>query len=186
MDAASGPWILILDADERLTPELRKEIAGAIKEDTHNGFYVARKNFFIGRWIRHGGWWPDYTMRLFRKDKGRFEDREVHEKVVVDGSISRLKNPIEHYTYNSIAEFIQRSDRYSSLAAKELERKGFNSGPFDLIVRPAFTFTKMFFLRLGFLDGIHGLILAVLYGYYTFLKYAKVWEMRMKQGEKCT
>ncbi len=178
VDIAAGPWVITLDADERLTPELRSEITKAINENKHNGFYIPRKNFFIRRWIKHSGWWPDYTLRLFKKDAGYFEDREVHEKVVVKGGVSYLNNPIEHYTYDSISDFIKRNDTYSTLAAKELKKNGVVPNSFNLIARPMLTFIRMFFFRLGFMDGMHGLILAVLYSYYTFLKYAKTWEMR--------
>lgn len=176
VNMAAGPWVLILDADERLTSELRKEIAGAVNENKYDGFYIPRKNFFIGKWIKHSGWWPDYTLRLFKKDAGSLEEREVHEKVIVKGSVSHLKNPLEHYTYDSISDYLRKMGNYSTLAAKELKKNGVTPNPLDLIFRPFFTFIKMFFLRLGFMDGMHGLILAVLYSYYTFLKYAKTWE----------
>jgi len=178
VDLAADPWVFILDADERFTPVLKAEIINAIEENRHDGFYVPRKNFFMGRWIRHGGWSPDYTLRLFRKNAGRVEDREVHEKVVVNGSVSYLKNPLVHYTYNSVSDYLKRLDSYSTLAAKELKKTGLTPNALDFLIRPPFTFIKMFFFRLGFLDGRYGLVLAVLYSYYTFLKYAKTWELK--------
>lgn len=178
VDLAEGPWVFILDADERFTPELKAEIINAIKENSHDGFYVPRKNFFAGRWIKHGGWWPDYTLRLFRENAGKVEDREVHEKVVVRGSVSHLKNPLVHYTYNSVSDYLKRMDIYSTLAAKELKKNGVVPNVLDFFMRPLFTFIKMFFFRLGFLDGKYGLVLAMLYSYYTFLKYAKTWGMK--------
>jgi glycosyltransferase involved in cell wall biosynthesis len=176
VDYSKGPWVLILDADERLTPELRNEIEQSVKETDYNGFYLPRKNYFLGRWIRHSGWWPDHTLRLFRKDKAKFEEREVHEKVVLEGKAGYLKNPMEHYTYRSISEFIKKMENYSNLASIEIRRRSGRAGLYSVTVRPLATFIKMFFLRLGFLDGVHGLILAALYSYYTFLKYAKTWE----------
>ena len=176
IDRASMPWVLILDADERLTPELKSEISQALDEKSHSGFYIPRKNFFLGRWIRHGGWWPDYTLRLFRKDKAYVEEREVHERVVVKGSTKCLKNPMEHYTSRTLSEFIKKLDDYSTLSARELSRQNFRPGLLSLTLRPFLTFSKMFFLRLGFLDGQYGLILSLLYSYYTFLKYAKTLE----------
>lgn len=178
VDLAEGPWVFILDADERFTPELKAEVINAIKEDSHDGFYVPRKNFFMGRWIRHGGWWPDYTLRLFKKHSGKVEDREVHEKVVVNGSAAYLKNPLVHYTYNSVSDYLKRVDIYSTLAAKELKKNGVAPNVLDFLMRPPVTFIKMFFLRFGFLDGRFGLVLAILYSYYTFLKYAKTWGMK--------
>lgn len=175
VDHAQGPWVLILDADERITPELREEMARALQNTDFDGFSMPRRNYFLGRWIRHSGWWPDRTLRLFRKDRGRLEDRDVHEKVVVSGRVGQLHAPLEHYTYRSISDYIRKMEVYSSLAAKEIRKKG-RPGISSLIVRPFFTFLKMYVIRLGFLDGLHGLVLAILYGYYTFLKYAKAWE----------
>ncbi|MBM4128734.1 MAG: glycosyltransferase family 2 protein, partial [Nitrospira sp.] len=176
IDKASSQWVLVLDADERVTPGLKSEILQAISENRCAGFYLPRKNFFLGRWIRYSGWWPDYTLRLFKKEKGFMEDREVHEKIVVNGITGYMKNPMEHYTYRTLTDFLKKMEEYADLSSRELEKKGNRPGLISLALRPLFTFTKMFFLRKGFLDGSHGLILAILYGYYTFLKYAKVWE----------
>ena len=183
VDYAKGPWVLLLDADERVTPELKKEIAGKtpsgaslVTPHDFSGFYLPRKNFFLGKWIRHSGWWPDYTLRLFRKDKASLEDREVHEKVIIDGPTASLKNPLEHYTYRTIADFLRKMENYSTLAAREIRKTSGGPGMFSVALRPAFTFIKMFFFRLGFLDGAYGLLLALLYSYYTFLKYVKDWE----------
>ena len=175
------PWVFILDSDERFTDSLSREIEEVVKKNNiYSGYYVPRKNFFLGKWIRHGGWWPDYTLRLFLKDKAKIEDRKVHEKVVVKGKIGYLKNHLEHYTYRSISDFIKKMNIYSTLSAEELIEKGANPGKITLVVNPLFTFFKMFFLRVGFMDGIHGLILATLYSHYTFLKYSKVWEKNKK------
>lgn len=173
---ASLPWVLILDADERVTPELKSEISYAISDTNSNGFYLPRKNFFLGRWIRHGGWWPDYTLRLFRKERGFIEDREVHEKVVVKDRTGYLKNPMEHHTSRTLSDFLKKMEKYSTLSSRELCKKGHKPGLLSLTLRPLFTFLKMFFIRRGFLDGVYGLILSLLYSYYTFLKYAKAWE----------
>ncbi len=173
VDYAKGEWILILDADERVTPELKAEIINAVSAFDCNGFYIPRENYFLGKWIKHSGWWPDYTLRLFRKNKGYFEIREVHEKIIVEGKTEYLKQPLKHFTYRSLSDFIFRMDNYSALAARELKKKKGAAGLLSLLIRPPATFIKMYCLRLGFLDGIHGLILAVLYSYYTFLKYAK-------------
>jgi len=178
VDYAEGPWVLILDADERLTPALKTEITENISNTDCSGFYVPRENYFIGKRIRHGGWRPDHTLRLFRKDRGRLEVRSVHEKVVVDGRTGYLKNPLRHYTYRSVSDFVERMERYSTLAAGEKMKNARKAGLLSLAARPLATFMKMYFLRLGFLDGARGLVLAVLYSYYTFLKYAKIWEKR--------
>ena len=179
VDYAEGEWVLLLDADERVTDDLRQEITDVLLNTDCNGFYVPRKNFFIGTWIRHGGWWPDHTLRLFRKNRGHLVPREVHEQVAVDGKVGYLKNPLKHYTYASISDYLNRMDRYSSLASIEIRKKHGSAGPILLVVKPISMFLKMYILRRGFLDGTYGFLLAALYSYYTLSKYAKTWE---KQG----
>jgi glycosyltransferase involved in cell wall biosynthesis len=181
VDYAEKKWILILDADERVTPGLQSEIAEKINSESTSGFYLPRKNYFLGRWIRHSGWWPDYTLRLFKKDRAYVQKRKVHEKVIVDGTTSYLNEPLEHYTYKSISEYIKKMEMYSSLSAEDLDAKRHGLTLLSMLVNPIFVFNKMFFLRQGFRDGVHGFILAVLYSFYTFLKYAKVWEKNSKR-----
>ncbi|RJQ53534.1 MAG: glycosyltransferase family 2 protein [Nitrospiraceae bacterium] len=180
VDYAKCPWVLILDADERVTPGLKAEITDKIMDITFNGFYIPRKNYFLGKWIRHSGWWPDYTLRLFRKDVSHMQQRAVHEKVDVRGPVGRLNAPLEHYTYRSLSDYIRKMDNYAALSAEELENKGLVSCLFSMVLSPVFVFFKMFFLRQGFRDGIHGYVLAALYGFYTFLKYATVLERKGK------
>jgi glycosyltransferase involved in cell wall biosynthesis len=180
VDYAKKPWVLIVDADERVTPELESEIMEKIAIERSAGFYIPRKNFFLGKWIRHSGWWPDYTVRLFKKDLSFVEQREVHEKVIVKGPVDYLKNPIEHYTYRTISDYIKKMESYSTLSAQEMLIK--NPHPsaaflsLKMMLSPVFTFIKMFFIKQGFRDGVHGLMLAVLYSFYAFLKYAKALE----------
>jgi len=172
VEKTTGDWILSLDADERIPLPLREEIEETIgRNDAFHGYFIARKNFFSGRWIRRGGWYPDYCLRLFKKGSGRFEERAVHEKAVVTGSTGYLRNPLEHYTYRSVADYLIRMERYSRLAALEIAEA--NRPPLwsALTLRPAFTFLNMYLLRGGFLDGKRGLFLAASYAYYTFLKY---------------
>ncbi len=172
------PWILVLDADERVSTTLKKEISSLLRNNPPmDGYYIARKNFFSNRWIKHGGWWPDYTLRLFRRDKGKIEDREVHEAIKVDGNVGYLRNPLEHYTYRDVHDFLKRMERYSSLAAKELFKNNRRATIFDLILRPPATFLRMFILQLGILDGSYGIILAYLYSLYTYKKYSKLRKM---------
>ena len=170
-------WILNIDADERVTFELREEIEEALKRNDCAGYKTPRKNFFGGRWIRHCGWYPDYNLRLYRKNAGGFNERAVHEAVQVDGNVGYLKNPLEHYTYRDISDYLKRMDRYSTLAAEEMFKNDRTIGSADLLLRPVFTFLKMFVLQKGFMDGYAGLILSCLYSSYTFSKYAKLWEM---------
>jgi len=172
LEKTTGDWVLSLDADERITLPLKEEIEETVGgKDACSGYFIARKNFFSGRWVRHGGWYPDYCLRLFKKGAGRFEDRAVHEKVVVKGATGYLRNPLEHYTYRSVADYLIRMERYSRLAALEIQGAKRPALWSALTLRPAFTFFNMYLLRGGFLDGKKGLFLAASYAYYTFLKY---------------
>jgi len=172
IDKAIGPWILSLDADERVTPSLREEIKKKLsQENEYSGYYIARKNYFCGQWIRHGGWYPDYTLKLFQKSEGHFQDRAVHEKVVVNGNVGYLEHPLEHFTYRSIPDFLSRLESYSRLAAQELPAKKKWSISYSLCLRPLYTFLNMYLFRGGILDGSAGFFLAISYAYYTFLKY---------------
>ncbi|HYL81540.1 MAG TPA: glycosyltransferase family 2 protein [Candidatus Acidoferrum sp.] len=179
LDRTSHPWILSLDADERVTAGLRRAIQAILAGNgAADGYYVPRQNFFLGRWMRSSGWYPDHVLRLFKKARGRFKERAVHESVEVDGKVEYLQEPLEHHTYRTISDYLERMDRYSGLAAEELHRAGRRAGLPDLLLRPPFTFLRMYLLRGGFREGWHGLVLAGLYACYTFAKYAKLWDMR--------
>jgi len=179
------PWVLMIDADERVTQPLRVEIRTLLRGDTSvAGYYIPRKNFFSNRWIKHGGWWPDYTLRLFRRERGRIEDREVHEAIRVDGEVGYLKNPLEHYTYRDVSDFLKRMERYADLAAKELHKRNRQATILDLILRPPATFLRMFILQMGILDGIYGIILAWLYSIYTYKKYSKLKNLNKEEKIK--
>lgn len=172
---ATGEWVLVLDADEVVTEHLRDEIREVVScEPPVNGYYIPRKNYFGDRWVRFAGWWPDYTLRLFRRGTGSFLKRQVHESITVHGATGRLRSPLEHYTYKNINDYLRRMKIYSNLAAKELNKEGRTAHISDLIIRPAATFLKMFFLQLGFLHGLFGLRLSYLYSMYTYNKYAKL------------
>jgi glycosyltransferase involved in cell wall biosynthesis len=172
LDQARGDWVFSLDTDERVPPALQAEILAAVAADGPlDGYRVARKNYFCGRWIRHLGWYPDYTLRLFRRGRGRFRDREVHEEVVVDGPLGTLKTPLEHYSYRSVSDYVARMDRYARLAAQELAKAGRRPCPGELFFRPLLSFFHLYFIRLGFLEGTPGYTLAVLMSMYKFLKY---------------
>ena len=179
IEKATRDWVLSLDADERITPALRDEIKNVIDSgNSKDGYFIARKNFFLGRWIKRCGWYPDYTLRLFKRGKGLFGIREVHEAIDLDGTADHLKNPLEHYTYRSLDGFMTRLDRYSTLAASELLKEKKIYGIRHMLFRPIYTFTNMYVVRIGFLEGYYGFILSVLYACYTFLKYAKLHELQ--------
>ncbi len=182
---ARGPWILNIDADEQVTPELKDEILQVFQKGSSvDGFKIPRKNFFCGQWIRHGGWYPNYQLRLYRKDAGQFAQREVHEQVVVKGTIGTLKAPLEHYTYDSISDYLKRMDRYSELSAQQYLLEGKKVSWPGILFRTKYTFFKMWLLQRGFLDGANGFILAILYSYYTFVKYAKLKEKNRRSGSE--
>lgn len=176
---ATNNWILAIDADERVTRELSDEILALFRsgEPLLAGYELPYKVFFGDRWVRHGGWYPEYHLRLFRKDKGRFKERLVHEGVEVSGPVGRLHNFVEHYTYRSISDFVQRMDRYSTLSAEAYYKEGRQVGWIETAFRAWFTFVQMYILKRGFLDGAVGFQLAILYSYYTFVKYAKLREL---------
>ena len=178
---AKNNWILNIDADERVTSDLRKEIESVLNNGGCNGYNIPRKNFFGERWIKYCGWYPDYNLRLYKKDKGQFNERTVHEAVQIEGRAGCLKASLEHYTYKDISDYLKRMDRYSALAAEEMFKKGCKAGYFDILFRPLFTFLKMFFLQKGFLEGYIGLMLSGLYSAYTFSKYTKLWEISGKK-----
>jgi glycosyltransferase involved in cell wall biosynthesis len=175
-------WVLSLDADESITAELKEEIEATINLSVaKDGYYVARKNYFLGKWIKYCGWYPDYTLRLFKKGKGTFGEREVHESIDLTGSTGYLKNPMVHNTYKTISDYITRLDRYSTLAANELQKEKRKYGLWHIVLRPMYTFIHMYIIRLGFLEGYYGFILSLLYSFYTFAKYIKLRELQSKE-----
>ena len=177
----TADWVLWIDADERVTPELGAEIRQVIEGTGVAGYYMARKTIFLGRWIRHCGWYPGHVCRLFKRDCGRFNEAQVHEAVEVDGPVGYLEHPLLHYTDPSLEHYLKKFNIYTSLAAQQLYEKDRRFHLFDLF-RPPFTFVKMYILKLGFLDGIQGLILCVLSSCYVFTKYAKLWHVWHTRG----
>ncbi len=172
LDQARGDWIFSLDTDERVPAALREEILAVVRADgPADGYRVPRKNFFGGRWVRYLGWYPDYTLRLFRRGRGRFRDREVHEEVEVAGPVGTLRTPLHHYSYNDLAEYTARQDRYARLAAREMAKQGRRPRPGELAWRPFFTFLSLYFLKQGILEGCLGIKLALQGSRYNFLIY---------------
>jgi len=186
LDRAANDWVLCVDADETVTGELRSEIDSIIKAPgiPCNGYLVPRKNFFFGKWARHCGLYPDYSVRLFRKSKGRFGDTLVHEHVVLDGKAGKTKGHLLHRTYENREDFEERSALYAELWAQERHARGKKAAWFKPGLNPLFTFFRMFFLKSGFLDGRDGFLISRLYSRYTFLKYAGLRRLWKKQGIK--
>ncbi len=171
-------WALILDADERI-PEETKDVIAEIIGNTNSAdaYSFPRKNFFHGKWIKHGGWWPDEVIRLFRKDRGKISNRNVHEAVEVNGATKRLQTPILHYPIKNIEEILKKINSYSSLGAKDLHQTGQTSSIIKATTHSLSAFVKTYFLKQGFRDGKEGLIIAFSGAVNTFYKYVKLMEL---------
>jgi glycosyltransferase involved in cell wall biosynthesis len=176
----SNEWVFSLDSDERMTPELREEILQLLKTGPDaDAYFVPRKNYFLGKWIKHCGWYPDYRQpQLFRKSRFRYRQELVHESFDCDGAVGYLKNSALQYPFRDIDHYIAKQDRYSDLMARRMTEQGRRFSAHQLVTHPLGAFARMYLLRKGFLDGMPGLILSGLYGYYTFMKYAKFWEIQ--------
>jgi glycosyltransferase involved in cell wall biosynthesis len=208
IDKAVGAYILSLDADEEVSPELTLEIKTTVQIEPRgdkfretlpdgssapiyiNGFFMPRKNFFLYRWIKYGGFWPDRKLRLFRRGTGRFKEAAVHEALRVDeyakGGMSlisgQLRGTLIHHSYPTLSDYIEHMNRYSSLGAEMVVAKGRVRFSFiNIVLRPLFTFIYNYFFRLGFLDGREGLLLHLYHAIYVSWKYAKAWELSRRQ-----
>lgn len=175
----TGDWIFWIDADERVTPELREAIEALRRRDPASlpdGFRIARRTHYQGRWILHSGWYPDYQMRLYRKSASYWDGVAPHETARVQGSIETLPGEFLHYTKRDLSEHHRVLDSYTSLAADYLFRQGKKARGVDLFVLPIAAFLRTYFFKHGFRDGLPGLIIAMFTAYSVFLKYAKLWE----------
>ena len=180
IEKATGDWILSLDADEELDSDLQQSLADTLgKPEEVSGFWISRKNFFLGRWIRRGGFFPDPKLRFFRRGTGYFENRTVHETLKVEGRTGKVRHgALLHHAYPTITSYIDHMNRYSSLGAQMAIEKG--QGRFswlNIVLRPAATFAYNYIFRLGFLDGREGLLLHLYHAVYVSWKYAKAWEL---------
>lgn len=174
----ANDWIFWIDADESITPELSEEIKEFKKSvPAYTAYSVPRRAYFLGKWIKHSGWYPGRVTRLFNKNEVNFNNNNVHEQLEVDGITGKLRSDLEHYTDPSIHHYFEKYNNYTSLAAEELFSKGKRTSISDILLRPAGIFIKMYLIKAGFLDGIHGFILAVFSSSYVFTKYCKLWEI---------
>jgi glycosyltransferase involved in cell wall biosynthesis len=181
LEKCTEPWVLVLDADERIPPKTAKVIAEAVAQDSEAaGYSFPRRNYFQGRWIKHAGWWPDRVVRLFRRERGRMTQAKVHEAVVVDGPVAALDCPIDHLTESRLGRILQKIDRYSTLGAEEAFAAGKTSSVWSACLRAKLTFFQAYILRGGFLDGPQGLTLALTDAINKFFKYAKLAEMNRR------
>jgi glycosyltransferase involved in cell wall biosynthesis len=205
IDKATGDWILSLDGDEEVDGELLRELLGdrrpvsdsagharrptlrgaraRLEEAAADGFFIPRKNYFMGRWIKHGGFWPDPKLRLFRRERGKFEDRAVHEDAHIEGYTKVIPyGALIHHSYPTLSDYIEHMNRYSSLGAEMAVAKGtVRFRVLNIVVRPWLTFIYNYFFRLGFLDGREGLLLHLYHAVYVSWKYAKAWELSRRE-----
>ncbi|MFH1241124.1 MAG: glycosyltransferase family 2 protein [Pseudomonadota bacterium] len=183
VDNCSNDWVLILDADERIPVETAVKI-GELLDDPEPGFTAysfLRKNYFHGRWIRHCGWWPERVVRLVNRTKGRFSEHLVHERWISDGAVKELDVPIEHYSFQSYSDLIHKMETYSTLAAREILRKGNRSAWWSPITHGLWMLVRTYIFELGVLDGFDGLVISILNGGGSFMKYAKAREMMVQR-----
>ena len=178
----SGDWVLSLDADEEVSADLAEEIRGLLKgQPPYDAYLLPRRNFFLGRWIRHGGYYPDPKLRLFRRGTAQFEERAVHETIRRTGPAGGLQSDLIHHAYPTLDAYIEHMNRYSTLGAAQAAARGKTSRSifaffWNVFVVPVATFKYNYFLRLGFLDGREGLLLHLYHSVYVSWKYAKAWE----------
>ncbi|SYZ74084.1 Uncharacterized glycosyltransferase HI_0653 [Candidatus Zixiibacteriota bacterium] len=184
VEKASGDWILSLDADEEIPVLLKDEILSVLSSNSnHAGYYMPRLTLFLGRWIRHSGWYPDYVLRLFDRRRGSFDGAVVHEKVVIDGKAGHLKNHILHYSYPTLEFYLRKFNRYTTLGAEEAFAQGKKAGISDLIVRPPMAFFKHYISKQGFRDGFEGFMVSFLSSVSVMVKYAKLRDLYRREKE---
>lgn len=176
-EQAQNPWVLSLDADEALSPELAQEIVEQFSTlDPEAGYLVPRRSFYLGRWIDHGGWYPDYQLRMFNKSHSQWNSAGLHEKVEVKRQL-KLKEDLHHWVFDDLSDQVRTNDRYSSLGAASLAEKKRRFSYFHLLTKPPTKFVETYFFKAGILDGLPGFIISVGAAYSVFLKWAKLWEI---------
>ena len=181
MGEAAHPWILVVDADERVTPELAREIDRLLRSDPSGSLYrVRRWNFFLGRRIRGSGWGRDRLVRLLRRGTARYPERRVHADIEAPPGTPTLSAPLLHHTYRSLDQYVEKLDRYARWGAEDLDRAGRRSGIAQIALRPSWRFARAYVLEAGFRDGIRGLLVCGLQAYGVFLKWARLWERQRR------
>lgn len=171
---AKGDWVLSIDADERVTPELKDEILTAINSNSDHGYEIPRRSQYCGRFIDHAGWFPDHVLRLFKREQASFSNDQVHEKVILTGSTTKLTQPLLHYSFENLEQVISKVDHYSSLGATQLYQRGKRASIGKAVYKGIWSFIRTYFLRLGILDGQEGLMLSISNAEGTYYKYAKL------------
>lgn len=180
---ASHNWILSLDADERVTPELAQEIRTRLdSEPSEAAFRIPRVTRHLGRWIRSTDWYPDYQPRLYHKQRARWTGAYVHETVTADGAVGTLTHDLQHYAYRDISDHLDTINRYTSLAARQMHEHGRRAGLLHLVAHPPLAFLRNYVAKGGFRDGSVGLVISLMNAYYVFLKFAKLWELQRTEA----
>jgi glycosyltransferase involved in cell wall biosynthesis len=174
---ARHPWVLSLDADERVSQELRASIERELRAPRCHAYDFPRRNRFMGRWLRHGEGYPDWSLRLFHRDHAAWSDDPIHEKVIANGQVGRLNGDLLHESEEGLASYLAKQNRYTTLAAEQLYARGKRASAVKMVLSPLFRFVKFYFLRLGFLDGVPGLVHILIGCYNSFVKYAKLIEL---------
>ncbi len=178
LEYATKDWVLSLDADERVTPELRAELIQAMQGKSAQGFYLPRLSQFCGRFVHHSGWYPDYVLRLFRRGAGKFSDSLVHESVLLTGRTAKLRNPLLHFSYRTTGDVERKVAHYSTAAAQQMFQSGRRSNWLDASIRGGWAFVRTYVLRLGVLDGSAGWNVARMNARTTYWKYRKLEALR--------
>jgi glycosyltransferase involved in cell wall biosynthesis len=179
-------WVLQIDADERLDPTLQNEIRNLLAHPPADldGYKINFKHHILGRWVKHAGLYPEYHLRLFRRDLGRFQNREVDAHVIVPGKVGSMQGHILHYGVESFSQRLRAIDRYTRYEADEREKRGKRFSWFNIAIRPLAAFVYYFFYKQGFLEGVRGLALSVLKADFVFWTYAKLWEKEVRVGKR--
>ena len=180
LSLAANKWVLSVDADERITPELKNEILN-LSPNNFSGYKIRRRNFLLKKEITSCGWGNDYQLRLFEKEKTNMTDRLVHEGFTVDGKVGKLENPMLHYTFSSFSEYFSKINYYTSLKAEELVTQKGKVGGWTIFSHTLSAFFLFFFTKRGFKDGVYGLIISLLHSVSTMLNYIKLWELQNKK-----
>jgi glycosyltransferase involved in cell wall biosynthesis len=180
LDYANGEWVLSLDADERVTPELREEIEAVMRAGTQDAYDMPRLSNYCGRFMRHSGWYPDYVTRLFRRGSARFSDDLVHERLLVAGSIGKFQNELLHYSFDNMEAVLRKMDMYSTAGAQKMHQQGQRATLLGAVLRGLWSFVRTYLLRGGFLDGREGFMLAVSNAEGTYYRYVKLMLLNKK------
>lgn len=184
IERAEHDWVLSLDADEEISPPLRTSIENLSPVPGITGYYINRRNFYLGRWIKHSGWYPQYILRLFNRNFGACNEASIHKSIFVEGKTARLEGDIFHYSYRNLSHHLSKINQYTTSIAEERWREGKRFNPLKAVFAPPAEFVKKYLLKGGFLDGFPGFALAITSSYYSFLKQIKLFELSLSEEKK--